>query len=446
VPICPLRPQSKMRVRLIAIVVVALSSARVDAQQPKNPMDSIAKLPSFRAAHDTIPMLTNARIAALPPNERQAWLTYLDSSAAQHARDTSVMNAELRAAGKTAMTRAPYTHGFEVDKHMTTAWFTSDSARRMADIILSFQAPNGGWSKHVDFSVHQRQPGESYFSETDKWSWISTIDNSSTTEEIHFLALADQVRHDGRYTRAVDRGVKYLLASQYPNGCWPQVWPLEGSYHDAATFNDDASVNAASLLQEVADGKYPYVEASDVARSRAAVGRAIECFVATQTRVNGTLAVWGQQHDPISLEPTSARSYELTSLTAQESANIMRFLMRVKSPSQAVVASVHSAADWLKANELFGFIYTVDGGRKEAPGAGPVWARMYEISTGKPIFSDRNGITLYDWNQLKDRRQGYGWYTYAPVATLKDYAKWAVKHPRAASVASGIRDPAGLKG
>jgi len=429
-----------MRFRIVTAIVAALSSSLLAAQQPKNPMDSIARLPSFRPAHDTIPLLTAARIAALPDAERRAWRTYIDGSTAQYIRDTSAMNAELRQDRKKEMSRAPYAHGFEVDKHMTPAWFASDSARRMADIILSFQAPNGGWSKHVDFAEHERQPGESYFSETERWSWISTIDNSSTTEELHFLALADQAHHDERFIRSFKRGVKYLLASQYPNGCWPQVWPLEGSYHDAATFNDDASVNAASLLQEVVDGRYLYVESADIARSRAAVDKAINCFVRSQTRVNGKLAVWGQQHDPISLEPTSARSYELTSLTAQESATILRFLMRIKSPNPQVVAAVHSAADWFKANELFGFTYTFDGGRKEAPGAGPVWARMYEIETGKPIFSDRNGIKLYNWDQLKDRRQGYGWYTYTPIAALRQYASWALKHPRAstAAVASGI--------
>jgi hypothetical protein len=55
---------------------------------------------------------------------------------------------------------------------------------------------------------------------------------------------------------------------------------------------------------------------------------------------------------------------------------------------------------------------------------------MYEIGTSKPIFSARNGIKLFDWNQLKDRRQGYGWYTYAPVLALRQYESWARKHPR----------------
>lgn len=419
-----------MSFRLPCIVVALGVFSTAGVSQTPNPMDSIAKIPSFRPAHDTIPLITKSRIAALPAAQRRAWEIYLDSSSAQLKRDTSAMNAELARAGRKEMLRAPYAHGFEVDDHMTPAWFATDSAMRMADIILTFQAPNGGWSKHVDLTVGPRQPGQSYFSETEKWSWISTIDNSATTEQLHFLALADKAKHDERYLAAFNRGVKYLLASQYPNGCWPQVWPLEGSYHDAATFNDDATMNAAALLQEIVAGKYPYVKASSVERAKAAVDKTVECVLDAQAVVNGKLTLWGQQHDPISLEPTSARSYELASLTAQESATITRFLIKIKSPSSRVVNAVHAAADWLKANQLSGLTYSFDGGRKEARGAGPVWARMYEIGTNKPIFSDRNGIKLYDWNQLKDRREGYGWYTYAPVLALKQYASWAPKHPR----------------
>jgi hypothetical protein len=54
---------------------------------------------------------------------------YLDSSNAQLKRDTAAMNVELSKIGKTQMTRAPYSKGFEVDKHMTPAWFATDSAR-----------------------------------------------------------------------------------------------------------------------------------------------------------------------------------------------------------------------------------------------------------------------------------------------------------------------------
>ena len=54
-----------------------------------------------------------------------------------------------------------------------------------------------------------------------------------------------------------------------------------------------------------------------------------------------------------------------------------------------------------------------------------------ESGTNRPVFSNREGIRLYDYEQLTDRRQGYAWYSYEPAAVLKEYDSWAAKHPRA---------------
>src|SRR6185437_7298286 len=59
----------------------------------------------------------------------------------------------------------------------------------------------------------------------------------------------------------------FLLAMQYPNGCLPQIYPLEGSYHDAATFNDNAMVNALVVLRGVGAGKYAEATPSILART-----------------------------------------------------------------------------------------------------------------------------------------------------------------------------------
>src|SRR5207302_313114 len=104
-----------------------------------------------------------------------------------------------------------------------------------------------------------RQVAESYYGESPDWEWISTIDNDATTSQIRFLGLAIQGHRNDPYGLAMIRGVEFLLNAQYPNGCFPQVYPLEGSYHDAATFNDDATVNVLRLLQEVAARRYTYV-------------------------------------------------------------------------------------------------------------------------------------------------------------------------------------------
>jgi PelA/Pel-15E family pectate lyase len=56
---------------------------------------------------------------------------------------------------------------------------------------------------------------------------------------------------------------------------------------------------------------------------------------------------------------------------------------------------------------------------------------MYEIGTNRPIFSNRDGVILYDWNQLTDRREGYAWYGTEPRNVLRRYDRWVRDHPRA---------------
>ncbi|HEY0243554.1 MAG TPA: pectate lyase [Gemmatimonadaceae bacterium] len=390
-------------------------------------------LSSRAAAQRSEPLLSEARVRAVA-HDSSAWLAYLERSRVQRALDSAVMAKELNAVKREEMTRAPYARTFEVISAMTPAWFASDSARVMATNLLSFQAPNGGWSKHVDYRAGARGPGQSWFSESSEWQWIATIDNSSTTEQMQFLANIDSAQPQGEYKDAWRRGFRYLLTAQFPNGCWPQVWPLDGGYHDAVTFNDDATTNVLTTLQQAAAGKPAFLSDEERSLARNAVARGIECVLDAQQVVNGKPGAWGQQHDPLTLQPTSARSYEHASLTAQESANLVRFLIRQKNPSPRMVQAIEGAAAWLESHKLFGYTYDFATGRRDAPGAGPIWARMYEIETDRPLFSDRNGIKLYDWNQLNDRRTGYGWYTYAPVLALKQYEAWARKRTSTSKV------------
>jgi len=415
--------------RSAAIVTALGVAAGAVCGAQTNPMDSIRRLASYRPAFDTVTLLAPDRIARLEPDHRTEWDAYLARSRARYAADTAAMHAELRASGITAMTRAPYAHAFAVDDSMTDPWFATPAARRIADIIVSFQAPNGGWSKHVDLTQHARRPGESYFAESADWEWISTVDNDQTTSQIDFLARENAVHRDPRYEQSIRRGIDFLLAMQYPNGCFPQIYPLEGSYHDAATFNDNAMVNALVVLRGVGAGKYAEATPSQRSRAAAAVDRGVDCLLAAQGSVNGTLTAWGQQHDPLTLAPTSARSYELTSLASLESAAIVDLLMALPSPSARTVRAVYAAADWLAGAGLSGLTYQ-NYQLTHAPAAAPLWGRLYELGTNRVIMANRDGVKRYDWNELTDRRAGYQWYTTAPAATLARFARWSRAHPR----------------
>jgi PelA/Pel-15E family pectate lyase len=408
-------------------LAVAVQGSCLSAQQ--SPVDSIGRLPGAAVERDAVSTFSPSRLASLPATERAAWTAYLRRSREMKARDQALVAGELRLLGQARMTRAPYVReSFEVKRTMDEAWFRGDSAHRIAETILSFQTPSGGWSKHVDMRAEPRRPGQSFFSETDAWQYIATLDNNATTSELRFLALADRARPDARYRAAFQRGLDYLLAAQFPNGCWPQVYPLQGGYHDAATFNDDATVNAAALLRDVGDGGFAFVPAALRTRAGAAAERTVECILAAQVVSDGGLTIWGQQHDPLTLAPVHARSYEPASLATKESAGIMRLLMRIAEPDARVAAAVHAAAAWFRANAIHGYTYDFEDGRKEQPGAGPLWARMAEIGSNRPIFSNRDGVILYDYEQLTNRRTGYGWYSEEPAAALRAYDRWARAH------------------
>jgi PelA/Pel-15E family pectate lyase len=384
--------------------------------------------PSLSAAQSSDSLLAAARIMMLPAAQQNDWRAYLERSRANRKKDLDSINAELRAAGLARWTAAPVGPGFATNRTMTPDWFKTAEAAAIADAIVSYQTPTGGWSKRVDFT-RTRARGESFGSD-DSWNWIGTLDNNSTTEQILFLAGAHRAHGKAAYRRSYERGIDYLLTAQFPNGCWPQIYPLEGGYHDAVTFNDDATIHALQVLRALAIGQHEFAPQVLRDRAGAAVNRGIDCITRSQVSVNGRKTVWGAQHDPLTLAPVKARAYEHASLSGRESAAILDFLLRTDSPGPAVIQAVHAAAAWFRASAINGFTYAPRGRLVPQSGGGPLWARFYEIDTNRPIFSDRDGVIKYSLDEIgEERRTGYLWYTDEPVASLRRYDAWARRYP-----------------
>ena len=254
---------------------------------------------------------------------------------------------------------------------------------------------------------------------------------------MRFLALVATATDEPRYRESFLRGVDYLLAAQYPNGGWPQVFPLEGGYHDAITFNDGALINVLTLLRAVAAGlhEFAFVPAELRTRAAASATRALGCILASQITVKGRRTAWCQQVDILTLAPVGGRNYEMASQSTGESAGILLFLMALPDPSPAVVTAVHAAAAWFQKTLLRDVVFkpAPDGtGRKllSSPGAGPLWPRYSEIGTDRPLFGDRDLTIHDDVNEISaERRNGYGWFTDGPKRTLEHYTTWAKAHP-----------------
>ena len=60
--------------------------------------------------------------------------------------------------------------------------------------------------------------------------------------------------------------------------------------------------------------------------------------------------------------------------------------------------------------------------------AAPIWTRYYELKTHRPLFCNRDSKVVYSLAEvLRERRDGYGWYTYEPQKVLKLYPTWQKK-------------------
>lgn len=368
---------------------------------------------------------------ATAQHQERDWATYLASSDQLRAQDQALLAAELKALGLQAPSRPAPTKEFGFDTEQPLEWFKTAEGKRIMDIILSFQTPSGGWSKRTDMAAQPRARGQAFGVEDD---YIPTFDNGATSTQITLLARAFKATGDKRYRAAVERGLQLILSAQYPNGGWPQSFPLAGGYHDHITYNDALMHDLMVVLHSVAKSKndFDFVTPAQRKAAQASLERALECVLKTQVISNGALTIWGAQHHARTLEPAQARAYEMAALTSSESVWMLDFLMTLDRPSPAIINAVHSAAAWYQANQITGKTWIRGDAQlidnKDAP---PMWARFYELDTNKPIFGDRDGSAHYEIGKVsQERREGYAWYTTSPNAVLKRYATWAKKFPR----------------
>ena len=396
--------------------------------------------------------LSLERIAKLPERQQPAWRDYLERSAQLKLADQKFLYDEMKAAGLKESELAPPAKNFSgLPLYKPAGWYAEPEARRLASIIISFQTPAGGWSKRLDLTKFSRTPGQHFAPDNSsrfltnaaadndtphdkRWSYVGTFDNDATTTQLRFLAkviTANKTDRDEKLHAAFARGLDYIFSAQMPNGGWPQNWPLDGSYHDAVTFNDGAMTHVLELLRDVADGQKEFDFIPTTAREKAAASfkKGIACILAAQIIHENRRTAWCQQHDALTLAPCAARNYEMPSTSGGESAGIMQFLMKLPAPDSNVVAAVDGAAAWFAKTKLppdtlqkIGKDTRVGVGND---GDSSLWARYYELGSDRAIFGDRD-LSLHDnvTEISAERRKGYAWFVDVPRKTLEEYARW----------------------
>lgn len=311
----------------------------------------------------------------------------------------------------------------------------------VADRMLLYQLPNGGWPKHltngkaVNYGTPITDKLQKLMAKEVKYA---TIDNHATVREIEALAKAYKKTNKEAYKKAVERGVNYLLEAQYENGGFPQYYPDASSYRSQVTYNDNAMINALTVLNNVSkkEEDLDFLDEKVVAQAKRAVEKGLDCILRTQVLQGDSLSIWAAQYDNVTLKPAQARNFEPVSLSTSESVGIVRFLM--KQPiTPEIEKAVYAAIAWFERNDIEGYRFDKATDRETGEvtrdlipdSTSTVWARFYDISNNKPLFGDRDQRVTYNFHDVSlERRNGYAWFGDWPANLIKgNYPNWLKK-------------------
>jgi len=313
--------------------------------------------------------------------------------------------------------------------------FEVDQINEIADNLLKFQNPDGGWPKNIDWL------GKLDYNEV--WKRLSnfekksTCDNRNTYTQIEYLSKVYTETDEEKYRDAAVRGLDFILSTQNQSGGW------RGADVDAITFNDELMTGIMNLLLDIVEGRnyYNWIGKDLMIRIEESLRRAVDVTLKCQIVVNGNKTGWCQQHDHKTLLPVKARSYELPSIASLETTSIVEFLMRFYPPEQNIIEAINSAVAWLEESKIYEIRLErikVDNSNinenykrydlkvVEDKDALPIWARYYEIETNGPFFSNRDGVKVFNLDEVdQERRIGYAWYGYWPSELLNSkYPEW----------------------
>ncbi|MGC4068639.1 MAG: pectate lyase [Polyangiaceae bacterium] len=305
--------------------------------------------------------------------------------------------------------------------------------RSLADNIITWQMPHGGWFKYGKTVYASPWNGSDPRSD---WTGangveLGTIDNGGTVTEIMFLADVYRRTSDTKYQSAARKGLDFILNMQYASGGFPQVYPARpNSYSNYVTFNDDAMVRVLGMLDLAAARKTPFTDttfsSTELARIPSAKAKAIDYILKAQIIQASVKTVWCAQHDPVSYAPMGARSYELPSKSGKESIGVIGYLL--SQPQTADIrAAVQAAIAWYKSDAVkvpnTAYVSRPSGSTDDtynpiqAKSGSTMWYRFYDLGKDTGFFSGRlptdnpPGVgKKYDIMEIEpERRYGYQW-------------------------------------
>lgn len=284
-------------------------------------------------------------------------------------------------------------------------------AEKVASALIWGQHPAGGWHYFIDFDMTGVQKW--YDDVLSKcWGWEEyyyyygncTYDDNVTSGAAKFLLELYMTTLDPRYRVPLLKAMDFILESQYPNGGWPQRYPLKydhpndghPDYTAYYTFNDNVIEDNIYLLLEAWEklGNEEYKKAAY---------RGMDFIIISQ--LPRPQAGWGQQYD-MYMNSVAARSYEPASVMPGQTRQCILDLIdfyRITG-NRKYLRGIPDAIEWLEKSALPPEHNKVNDKVTHAV--------FYELGTNRPLYAHREGTTM---------EKGRYWVDYEPENFLAHY-------------------------
>jgi PelA/Pel-15E family pectate lyase len=272
-----------------------------------------------------------------------------------------------------------------------------DVARKAANALVYGQHLLGGWHYFIDFDPTGVQAW--YETSASKFRFgyeeyryfygNATFDDSVTQDAAQFLLRFYNVSKEAAYREPLLKALDFILLSQYPNGAWPQRFPLrDESAHDGFadytsfyTLNDGAAQSNIELLLSAYEsfGHPRYLEGARLG---------VDALMALQGPEDQ--GCWAEQYG-FDMKPIAARTHEPAGFVVRESIGVMTLLARfyLMTGDRQYLEPIPACLNWF------------DRINRESMDEKYPRPRYWEPGSNRPIYVVRTGeITA----------EGYGTY------------------------------------
>jgi len=283
--------------------------------------------------------------------------------------------------------------------------------------LLYGQLQSGGWTNCIDFDPRGTRVAD-YRNGRGRGKNYSTLDDGITQAALQFLMRLDQAHRfrDEPLHEAVRYALDALLAAQFTNGGFPQVWdgPVEDfpvvparypdhdwktegrikNYWDMYTLNDGVAGTVTATLQ---DAHRIYGEERVI--------NALEKFgdFLLLARMPEPQPAWAQQYNR-DMEPIWARKFEPPAIAGRESQDVLHSLL--------VIAQTCRKARYLRPiPRSLSYLRDCLLPKNKL-------ARYYELRTNEPLYMKRRGDTYTLTHDDSDLPDHYGWKTISELDVL----------------------------